>query len=108
LKLLLDAMFAPEIARQLRQRGHDVVAAKEQARLAYRSDPELFAAAQAEQRALVTENVEDFIDIDRRYRHQGRAHYGLVLTSGRRIPRPPAANGHVVVSRVCPQRAAPA
>jgi predicted nuclease of predicted toxin-antitoxin system len=107
LKLLLDAMFAPEIARQLRQRGHDVVAAKEQARLADRGDPELFAAAQAEQRALVTENVEDFIDIDRRYRHQGRAHYGLVLTSGRRFRRTRAAIGQLVVSLDALLRAEP-
>ena len=107
MKLLLDAMFAPEIARQLRQRGHDVIAAKEQARLADLDDPKLFAAAQAEQRTLVTENVDDFIDLDRRYRHKGRAHYGLVLTSGRRFRRKRAAIGQFVASLDALLRAEP-
>jgi predicted nuclease of predicted toxin-antitoxin system len=52
LKLLLNAMFAPEIARQLRRLGHDVVAAKERPDLADADDPEVFEIAQAESASL--------------------------------------------------------
>ena len=38
LRLLLDEHFSPEIARQLRRLGHDVIAVKEHARLAGRAD----------------------------------------------------------------------
>ena len=80
-------MFAPEIARQLRRRGHDVIAAIERADLAPLRDPGLFAAAQADQRAVVTENIPDFLDLDRLCRDEARAHYGLILTTDRRFSR---------------------
>jgi predicted nuclease of predicted toxin-antitoxin system len=87
LKLLLDAMFAPAIAEQLRRRAHDVVAAAEVPEFRYLGDPDLFAAAQAEQRAVVTNNVDHFLAIDAVYREQRRLHYGLILTSDRRFRR---------------------
>lgn len=80
-------MFSPEVARQLRRRSHHVVAASEQPHLAEMDDPALFEAAQDERRAVVTENVPDFLRLDRHYRQQGRAHFGLILTSNRRFPR---------------------
>ena len=87
MKLLLDAMFDPAIAQQLRRRGHDVIAAITRVDLAGLRDPELFAAAQAEQRAIVTNNVNDFLNLARVYRQRERPHYGLVLTSDRRFDR---------------------
>ena len=51
MKLLLDAMFTTVIAEQLRRRGHDVIAAKEDPVLADLKDIDLFAAAQAAERA---------------------------------------------------------
>jgi hypothetical protein len=56
-RLLLDEMFSPEIARQLRLRGHDVVAVLEQLELVRLLDPDVFEAAQTEQRTVVTENA---------------------------------------------------
>jgi len=87
LKLLLDAMFKLEIARQLRQRGHDVIAATERRDLADLLDPELLAAAQAEERAVVSNDVRGFVRLDRVYRQQGRSHYGVILTSDRHFDR---------------------
>jgi predicted nuclease of predicted toxin-antitoxin system len=87
LKLLLDAMFSPAIAEQLRRRGHDIVAAAEVPALRHLRDPDLFAAAQVEQRAVVTNNVAHFLAIDALYRQQGRPRYGLILTSDRRFRR---------------------
>lgn len=89
----------PAIAQQLRLRGHDVVAAAERPDQAGLRDPDLFAAAQAEQRATVTENVPDFLDLDRDYRQVGRSHHGLILTTDRRFHRgSPAHVGQLVAS----------
>jgi hypothetical protein len=87
LKLLLDAMFAPEIARQLRRLGHDVVAAKERPDLADAGDPEVFAIAQAEQRLVVTNDVAGFGRLAKTHSEQGSAHFGVLFTSDRRFPR---------------------
>ena len=98
MKLLLDAMFSDRIADQLRQRGHDVLAATERSDLLKLPDPDLFAAAQAEQRAVVTNDVTDFIALDRLYRQQGRAHYGLIFTSDRRFHRSREGIGQLVLA----------
>ena len=98
MRLLLDAMFSDAIASQLRQRGHDVIAAVERTDLANLPDAALFAAAQDEQRAVVTENVGDFMRLDRLYRQHNRAHHGLILTSDRRFPRSRAGIGRLVLA----------
>lgn len=87
MRLLLDEMFDHEIARQLRRRGHDAVAVTERGDLRSRPDAEVFATAQQEWRAVVTENVDDYFDLDALYRARGEEHHGLVLTTGRRFPR---------------------
>jgi predicted nuclease of predicted toxin-antitoxin system len=63
-KLLLDAMYSPERAVQLRRRGHDVVAARAFSDLEAASDVELLAVAQLEERVVVTENVPDILRLD--------------------------------------------
>lgn len=87
MRLLLDEMFDPEVAVQLRGRGHEVVAVKERDDLERLPDPELFRAAQAERRAVVTENIPDFIRLDRAYRQEGAIHHGVILTNPHRFPR---------------------
>src|SRR5919198_634952 len=102
-------MYDPEIANQLRGRGHDVVAASGDPSLSSLRDPEIFAAAQAEQRAVVTENVPDFLRLDELYRRQRRAHYGLILTTDRRFSRSsPRSLGRLVLALDAFLRAAPA
>lgn len=87
MKLLLDAMYDPAVAEQLRRRGHDAIAASGHPDLGSLLDPDIFAVAQTEQRTVVTENVPDFLPLDALYRAQQRAHYGLILTTDRRFSR---------------------
>jgi hypothetical protein len=87
LKLLLDEMYTSAIAEQLRNRGHDPEAVIERTDLRGRSDADLFALAQHEQRAVVTENIDDFSGIADDYDQGGQAHFGLVLVPPGSYPR---------------------
>ena len=99
MKLLLDAMYTPAIAEQLRRRGHDATAARQDERLANLSDEALFAAAQVAGRSVVTDNLDDFLEIDGRYRQRGEEHHGLILTTNRRFGRGhPGHIGHLVLA----------
>lgn len=60
MKLLLDEMLAPAIARELQARGHDVEAVAGHPDREAISDPEVLAFARAEHRTVVTNNVRDF------------------------------------------------
>lgn len=86
MKLLLDEMYTYAIAEQLRARGHDVVAVGERPELRGTPDRDLFGVAQAEGRALVTDDV-GYLQIEADHRSRGDSHRGLVLTSNRRFPR---------------------
>jgi predicted nuclease of predicted toxin-antitoxin system len=96
MKLLLDEHFSPETARQLRLPGHDVVAVRELPDLHGLTDEELLAWATAQRRALVTENVADFVELHRRSILRRRPHAGIVFTSPKRFPRTRRAIGRLV------------
>ena len=85
--LLLDEMFSPAIAAELRELGHDVIAVADRADLRARSDEEIFAWAGAERRWLLTENVKDFRPIMLRALQAGPPGCGLLFTSSRAFPR---------------------
>ncbi len=87
MRLLIDELFPPSIAVQLRARGHDATAVQEEAELRGLPDTELFAEAQRRERAILTENVADFLLLDAEYRARQRAHWGLVFTTNRNFPR---------------------
>ena len=87
MRLLIDEMYPPAIAEQLRERGHDVVAVTEQAELRSFSDIALFALAQQEGRPVVTENIADFVPIADAADQRGETHYGLVLVDPAKYPR---------------------
>ncbi len=87
MRLLIDEMYPPAIAEQLRRRGHDVEAVTARAELRSLSDPEVFRAAQDQRRAVVTENVADFISLVDDYDHRGRAHHGLVFVNPAKYSR---------------------
>ena len=60
MRLLLDEMLSPVIARELRARGHDVQAVAGHPEREALSDPDVLALARAERRAVVTNNIRDF------------------------------------------------
>lgn len=78
MRLLLDEHFSPEIARQLRDRGHDVVAVAERPDLKGRPDRVLFTAQPAEQRVIVTRDLGDFRPLLTDAMHRGVQTFGLV------------------------------
>jgi predicted nuclease of predicted toxin-antitoxin system len=84
-KLYLDEMIAPAVARELQRRGHDALAAVERDALGA-SDTAQLARAINEQRALATYNISDFVLLARAAAAAGRAHWGIVPISARTLP----------------------
>lgn len=86
MKLALDHHFPGPIAPGLRDRGHNVVAAIE---VGWNEldDPVLFEQCVEDGRALLTNNVRDFVPIVREWAAEGRSHHGLILTSDASMPR---------------------
>lgn len=94
--LLLDEMFSPAIAAQLRARGHDVIAVAAEPTLRALSDAELYAWAGSNGRRLVTENAKDFRPLLQRADSSTGA--ALLLTSSRTFPRSRRSAGTLVVA----------
>ena len=81
--LLLDEMYPPLLARQLCERGHDVVAALDvEVGLASRSDEDVLSWAARNNRTVVTENVRDFARLA-----PVLPHAGIIFVSSQRYPR---------------------
>ena len=80
-------MWSAEIARQLRERGHDVAAVLERPKLRGGSDAAVFELARLEQRVVVTENARDFHKLAAEALRSSASHSGLVFTSIHRFPR---------------------
>lgn len=98
MRLLLDEHYSPEIAEQLRRRGHDVVAVGEEPALRGLADEIHFATSPEQRRAIVTENVGDFRPLLAAAVRAGTANYGLVCVSARRFPRAKAAIGRMILA----------
>lgn len=80
MKLVLNEMWSSEIARQLRTRGFDVVAATElPKRFRGVPDHEFFLRAQEDGRAVVTDNVRDFMTIVTERASRAEPHHGVVF-----------------------------
>lgn len=60
MRLLLDEMLSSAIARELRERGYDVLAIADHPGWVALSDPEVMALARTERRAVVTNNLRDY------------------------------------------------
>jgi len=97
---MLDEMYAPAVAAELRLRGHDVASLHDSgyAQLTGAPDTEVLAAAGREERALVTENVRDFRRLEGELLAAADSqHAGLVFTSNRQFPcGDPATTGRLV------------
>lgn len=98
MKLLLDEMLPATIAEQLRQRDRDVVAVDERPELRGLPDPEVLELCGREERAIVTYNRDDYIELDRWYRSAERDHSGVVILNPRRFPQGMATIGMLVTS----------
>jgi hypothetical protein len=82
-KLLLDEMLSPAIARELRERGHDVEAIAGHPDREALPDSEVLALSQAEHRAIVTNNVRDFGPLhNEAIIPGGTGHHGMIFIPG--------------------------
>lgn len=88
MKLLLDEMISPRIARELREQGHDVQAVKrDRPDLSSRSDREIVRQMAIERRVIVTNDVADFRAIHDRLLAAGEPHHGMIFTFDATMPR---------------------
>ncbi len=88
MKLLLDEMISPKIARELRDKGHDVQAIKsDRPDLEAVADREIVRRMASEGRAVVSNDVLDFQLIHNQMLTAGEEHYGLIFTSDSTMPR---------------------
>jgi Domain of unknown function (DUF5615) len=97
-KLLLDEMLSPAIARELRARGHDVEPVAGNPNREALSDPDVLALARAEHRAVVTNNLRDF----RPLHHEaitpgGAGHFGMIFIPGN-YRRTKADTGRIIAA----------
>ena len=96
MRLLLDELFSPRIAAELRSRGHDVISALEVEILRSQPDQVVFEWARRESRAVVTDNVPDFVRHHGECLGRGDHHFGLVLSRNKSLPRLRGAIGPFV------------
>lgn len=87
MKLLLDEMHAPRVAVELTGESFDVVAVAAHPDLRGMADEALLAFATTEHRALVTENVADFMPLATQWVGGHKTHPGLIFTGPRRFNR---------------------
>ncbi len=85
--LLLDEMFSPRLAQELRGAGVDCVAVAEDPLLASQDDQVIVDAALAAGRVLVTNNVIDFERWRRQHAALGGPIAPLIYTSEAAFPR---------------------
>ncbi|HET9591544.1 MAG TPA: DUF5615 family PIN-like protein [Solirubrobacterales bacterium] len=100
MKLLLDEMYPARLARALRDRGVDAEGVDERIPLRGLADEELLVVAAREGRALVSENVADFMRLYGEWGAAGRRHSGIVIALSSRFSRTPAGYEGLVDSLV--------
>ena len=89
-------MLSPAIARELRERGHDVLAIAEHPGWAALSDPEALAVARTERRAVVTNNLRDYRPLHSdAITPGGPGHFGMIFMPGN-YRRTKADTGRVI------------
>ena len=80
MRLLLDEMLSPAIARELRGRGHDVLAIADHPGWVALSDTEAMTLARTERRAVVTNNLRDYRPLHAdAITPGGPGHFGMIF-----------------------------
>ena len=97
MKLLLDEIYSPGLAEALRVADVDACTVIELG-LAGSSDPEVFVAAIADGRTLLTENVADFARISADHLVAGQHHPGVLIALSSRFSRRAAGIGPLVIA----------
>ena len=89
MRLLLDEMISVTVAAQLRARGHDVVAVQDLklGHLRGVNDCVLLDHAAEERRAVVTDNIPDFVRCHQQRIERNRPHFGILLFTNDTFPR---------------------
>lgn len=83
ISIYTDELVDPALAVHLRNRGYDAVSCHERGHNNRRiSDRDQLAYAASDGRAILTNNVRDFIPLDVRWKRQGRSHAGVVVYAG--------------------------
>jgi len=80
-------MYPSKLARELKRRGHDVVAVEGRPELRAMEDEALLMAGTAEGRVLVTENVADYPEIAATLATEEQANCGVIVVPSRTFPR---------------------
>lgn len=103
---MLDEMYPARLSRELRDRGSDAEGVDERGPLRGLADEELLVIAAREGRALVSENVADFMRLYGEWGAAGRGHGGIVIALSSRFSRTPAGNEVLVdaLAELCAQR----
>lgn len=83
ISLYFDEAIANEIVENLRQRGFDVLCARDAQRLSLADEAQL-AFAVAQKRAIVTHNRHDFESLHQRYLEKKSPHWGIIIAKRRR------------------------
>jgi predicted nuclease of predicted toxin-antitoxin system len=99
MKLLLDEMYTPVVAEQLRAHGHDVASLHDPSYRELEGEPDehVWTRAISDGRALVTENVGDFRRIEALALAHGEPTAQLIMTTDRQSPRgDPATVGRLL------------
>jgi hypothetical protein len=100
-RLLIDEMYPPAVAEQLRKAGHDAVSIHDDASTRGLDDAAVCGLAVSAGRAVVTENAADFLLVVRNLLATGERAPTLVITSNRSFPRHPASFTGQAVRALC-------
>lgn len=82
MRVLIDDTLPAELAQRLQLHNHDVTTVASRPELRGAPDVTVFAVAQREQRAIVTTNALDYLELA----GQGE-HWGVILTDAGRLVR---------------------
>jgi len=96
-KLVVDEMYPPALAEGLKARGIDAVTVAD-LRLGGSSDAEIFGAAVASGRAVLSENVGDFARIAADHGTAGHRHPGVLIALSSRFSRRPAGIARLIAA----------